>query len=317
MTYEQAPDPYVSWWQRLQDPVLNELLILAEAHNLDLKIATMQVMQAQAAQTRCASTAPLEALREQLYSTWIARSTETAKNYIELRGLQQRHKLYQARIDAVQTESQLIQELRQRGAISDKALSEALLDQLALHAELPMLELRISTAIHRISVLIGCYPEDLLEYLSCEAPAIQLPCEIPTACDSKLLDCHPDILKAEKDFETSLPRFFLQGLKCGKFVTQELLYRYQKTVLETFEGLENAIAAYYLGQQKLHYLEESCRIQAQSLAQEKTLYEQGVNDYISFLNTSRRAFLAQDLLIQGQVEQLVNYVMVYKALGGN
>lgn len=319
---------FVTWWQRLEDPILNQLLVLAEAQNLDLKIASMQVLQARASPRSYVSMAREEALEEQLCSTWVALSTETAKNYIELRGCQLRRKLYQARIDAGETEEQLTQQLRQRGVISDKALSEATLDQLALHAELPVLELRISTAIHRISVLIGCHPEDLLEYLCCETPLPALPSSVPMPCSSGLLGQHPAILKAEKDFETVmeqapfgitalLPRFLLQRLTCDKPATQELLYRYQKTVLETFEGLENAIAAYCLGEQRLHYLEESCRIQAHSLAQEKLLYEQGVNDYISLLNTSRQAFLAQDLLIQGQVEQLLNYVMLYKALGGN
>ncbi len=304
----------LTWWDQLGDPVLNELMRLAEVQNVDLKIAATRVSQARS---------QVEVLEEDFCATWVTLSAEVAKNYIELRGSQRRLSLLETKISEGEKQAQLMQDLKQRGVISDKAFSEITLDQLSMQAEHPMLELLVSNAIHRISTLLGYAPGDLFEYLSCPNPLPQLPCCLPIGLPCELLQRRPDIRKAEQELiatqQTSpllialIPRFLVR--ECNQPTAQEAFYTYQKTVLEALEEAENAISAYTQGQQKLCYLEESCRILEQSLTQESLLYQQGVNDLLSYLKISKETFSAQDLLIQGQVEQLLNYVSVFKALG--
>jgi multidrug efflux system outer membrane protein len=46
MTMQAGPCDGLNWWERLDDPVLNELITYAFDQNLDLRIASMRVLQA-------------------------------------------------------------------------------------------------------------------------------------------------------------------------------------------------------------------------------------------------------------------------------
>lgn len=430
----QSDIPYTetsscTWWEHLEDPVLNELMLIAKEQNLDLKIAAMRVLQARAQANgkkgdlyphidasinydyiayqkksfenvisrKClknekfsfyefgfdaeweldlfgmtaheiyALTARQEALEANLSAIWVTLSAEIAKTYIELRGYQLRLNLLQTQIETRDKEIELIQQLRERGVVDDKAVTEIKTHALAMRAELPSIELRISNAIYRLSILLGYSPGELLSYLACPHPLPLLPCLPSIGIPSELLKRRPDIRKAERELAAAaeqtasaiaalFPRFSLRGfigdittnvgsifnpssltgaigpqilvpifnskllmqdVEYNKLATQEALYTYQKVVLEALEESENALAAYIQGEKKHALLNESFQFLNQVSAQEMLRYQQGVNSYLSFATSSKKAYSAQDLLIQSEVEQLLNYVSIYKALGGD
>jgi len=82
---------------------------------------------------------------------------------------------------------------------SDIELQQAR-DQLCLFdAQRPLFQLSIDRTIHRLSILLGYYPEDLFCELSTPCSLPVLPCELSIGIPSELLRRRPDIRKAERD----------------------------------------------------------------------------------------------------------------------
>lgn len=162
-----------------------------------------------------------EAVQEDLSAIWVTLSAEIAKNYVELRGLQNRKQLLLEKVKIQKEAFGLNQELKNRGLIKTQELNQIIAEQNTLEAELPTIQLSISKAINRISILLGYNPGDLSEYLSCYQP-LQLPCNAPIGLPSELLQRRPDIRKAERELASAtekigsaiaslFPRFSLWG----------------------------------------------------------------------------------------------------------
>ncbi len=168
-----------------------------------------------------AAKAHAEGIEEDLSGVWVTVSAEIARNYVELRGLQSRRELLLERVEIGSQELTLNEELKSRGLIKTQDLNQLIANQSTLEAELPNLQLNISKAINRISILLGYNPGDLAEYLSCYQP-IDVPCTAPIGLPSELLQRRPDIRKAERELASAtekigsaiaslFPRFSLWG----------------------------------------------------------------------------------------------------------
>lgn len=308
-----------------------------------------------------------EAVQESLCAIWVTLSAEIAKNYIELRGLQQRLEIAKRNID-VQTEVlQLTEELIDRGVVNESDYRSAQAEWNALKGELPLIELNMARASHRLSILLGLAPGDLCDGLSASNP---LPC-LPAACaigmPSELLRRRPDIRKAERELAAAtervgsaiaalFPRFSLRGflgdisthagsifnpssatafvgpqllvpifnsrlllqdVNYNKRATQEALLIYQKTVLEALEESENAIASFHFEEQRQLFLSEAHQKHLKALELAESLYQNGVIDSFALIKAKKAALLAEQSQLQSQIELLINYVSIYKALGGS
>lgn len=169
-----------------------------------------------------AAEAKVEASEASLCDIWISLSAEITRNYIELRGLQQRRALLHRNIEQLRDSAHLTKELLAIGMASkiDIIQAEEQLSQLA--AEKPLLDLSIDKAIHRLSVLLSHPPGELFNEL-CEVQALpRLPCEKPIGLPSELLRRRADIRRAERDLAAAtedigtavaalFPRFSLFG----------------------------------------------------------------------------------------------------------
>ena len=307
-----------------------------------------------------------EAVQETLCGVWVTLSAEIAKNYIELRGLQQRLQIMKNAIDTKAQAMELTQELLERKVVNESDYSLIQAEWSALKAELPSIELSIARAIHRISILLGYSPGDLYDCLSTYYPLPELPCQFSIGIPSDLLRRRPDIRKAERELAAAtervgsaiaelFPRFsllgflgeistkagslftpnsatwyagpqilvpifnsrlLLQAVNYNKLVTQEALYTYQKTVLEALEESENAIASFRLEKECLQYLVDAYQYNQNALGFAEELYQRGVNDNFEVAKAKQSLFSAEDAKIQSQVSLLLNYVSLYKALGG-
>jgi multidrug efflux system outer membrane protein len=102
----------------------------------------------------------------------------------------------------------------------------------------------------------------------------------------------------------------------NKIKVEQALIQYQKKVLEALEETENAIAAFHYGMKKVQYLEDRKNSSHDAYFMVLQLYESGLKNYLE-VQTNQRTFLAADEeFLQGKVDLLLNYISLYKALGG-
>ncbi len=307
-----------------------------------------------------------EATQEELCGVWVTLSAEIAKNYIELRGFQQRLHSNQRSIQTQEYAVKLTQELIERGILNNGDLSKTEAEWSNLKAENPLIELNIHRAIHRLSILLGYAPGDLFECLQVASGLPQLPLEQPIGMPSDLLRRRPDIRKAERELAAAtervgsaiaglFPRFSLNGfigdittnagslfkpasatwfaapqllipifnsrllmqdVDYNKIATQQAIYNYQKKVLDALEESENAIASYRYQDERSKHLAEAYQKYNKAFEFSQELYHQGITDYLAVITSEKALSLSEGVLIQSQVEQLLNYVSLYKALGG-
>ncbi len=111
-------------------------------------------------------------------------------------------------------------------------------------------------------------------------------------------------------------RLLLQDVQYNKLVTQEALYTYQKTVLEALEESENAIAALQSGQERFSYLNETYILNKKTSTLSEELYQTGVTDQFAITKANQTLAIANSTVVQAEVDLLLNYVALYKALGG-
>jgi outer membrane protein, multidrug efflux system len=111
-------------------------------------------------------------------------------------------------------------------------------------------------------------------------------------------------------------RLLQQDVNLNKIQTQQALYRYQKTVLEALEEAENAISSFHYELEKSRFLAD-----ARSLSQEAhmlsfQLYQKGLKNYLEVQTANLGAIAAERAYVQSQIELLMHYISLYKALGG-
>jgi NodT family efflux transporter outer membrane factor (OMF) lipoprotein len=111
-------------------------------------------------------------------------------------------------------------------------------------------------------------------------------------------------------------RLLKQDVCLNKIKAHQAALQYQKVVLEAFEETEGTIAAF-------HYeLERNAHLERVKIQSEQTyltlleLYRSGLRNYLE-VQVAHRSFLAaESAYLQGKVDLLVNYISLYKALGG-
>jgi multidrug efflux system outer membrane protein len=98
---------------------------------------------------------------------------------------------------------------------------------------------------------------------------------------------------------------------------QELaLANYEKTVLRSFEDVENALVSYAKEQVRHNSLEEARQTSQQSFDIANRLYANGLVNFINVLDAERSYYQAQNDLVQSDRDEAENLVSLYKALGG-
>lgn len=309
----------------------------------------------------CSLQAKLDASKEEFHDLWVSLTAELARNYIELRSLQQRLVLLNLNITSQAETLSLLQSLNQTGFRSTLEQNQAQSELSSFHAEKTQLERSIQKTIYRISVLLGYAPGELCEELGPTCSLPQLPCEKPIGIPSELLTRRPDIRKAEKEIAAAsemvasavaaqFPRISLRGfigdlgnfqsnsftwfagpqllapifnskaveqsININKVKAKQAVYAYQKTVLTAFEETENAIASFHAEMERSRYLANAEKFNQESFKLTEDLYNIGAKDYVDVLATQRHFLASQDASLQSQTALLLNYVALYKALGG-
>ncbi|MFA6914890.1 MAG: TolC family protein [Parachlamydiales bacterium] len=306
--------------------------------------------------------ARIHASEENYFNLWCTLTAEIARNYIELRGQQKQLQIIQNLIAANQDNVVLTEELVRIGIknTADRKISEEQFNR--MNARKPQVELAIQKSIHRLSILTGLYPSQLVCELTPLAPLPKLPCVLPVGIPTELLRNRPDIRKAEQDLAAAMeleesaiaslyPRFSIKGFigdistKCGSsgvyFITPQLLFplfnsrmlekdvemsktetqiallEYHKVILNAFEEVENALAALKSSQERKSYLQKALESDEEALYSISDLYNQGFNSYFEVLTIQQALYSSEEELLQINIELLLEYVSLYKSLGGS
>ncbi|PKR50572.1 efflux transporter outer membrane subunit [Thalassospira marina] len=133
-------------------------------------------------------------LREDVYRVVIA---DIIRNYITLRGTQQRQILLRNSLD-LQRQTRDIVDLRaQSGLASDLDLSRARAEVADIEATLPVLQTSIDRSINAIAILTGAQPGTYRDLLSRSAPLPEFDSAPPIGVPADLLRRRPDVRAAE------------------------------------------------------------------------------------------------------------------------
>jgi NodT family efflux transporter outer membrane factor (OMF) lipoprotein len=139
-------------------------------------------------------------------SVLLSAMAEVARNYVDLRGYQQRYQIAQSNLQSQRQTLELTQDRRRQGVVTELDVARAASQVAKTEAELPVLQRRGAEAIHRIATLLAQQPEALTAELSQAAPVPVPPPEIAIGVPAELLRRRPDIRRAERRLAAATAR---------------------------------------------------------------------------------------------------------------
>lgn len=144
------------------------------------------------------ATAQLQALEEARRSTWVSVMAEVARNYIELRGAQDRLKIARDNIRVQQDTLEITQQRYRVGLANELDISQASSLLTATKSQLPSLEVLERQRIYQLSLLLGQAPAALQAELLSPKALPRVSPEIPVGLPSDLLLRRPDVRQTER-----------------------------------------------------------------------------------------------------------------------
>jgi NodT family efflux transporter outer membrane factor (OMF) lipoprotein len=97
---------------------------------------------------------------------------------------------------------------------------------------------------------------------------------------------------------------------------EQALLTYQKTVLQSFSDVEDALVAYAQDQNRTKSLAESVSANQRAVSLSNQLYRAGLGDFLNVLTAERNLYSAQLEMTLSQSNVATDLVQLYKALGG-
>lgn len=246
-----------AWWRGFNDAELNHLVDAAVASNLDLRIATANLLQARALllgakadffpvvsmdasydnmkysraglfnstgfnrqeelytagfdsaweldffgrvrRSVQAATATVQSSRDSRRDVLVSLTSEVARNYFELRGLQNELAVLRRNADNEYETLKITQDRLDAGSGTDLDVARARAQWKINMAAIPPAEAAIAHAIHRIGVLTGRQPTALTAELEIAEPLPRLPEMVNIGSPEQLLRRRPDIRAAERN----------------------------------------------------------------------------------------------------------------------
>ena len=123
---------------------------------------------------------------------------DVAKNYIDLRGFQQRLQVARANLKTQQETLELTRVRFDAGLASDLEVAQSEGQVNATAAQIPILQSAIKSAAYRLDLLLGAQPGTLSDEFATETPIPALPPQAKVGLPLDLLRRRPDIRRAER-----------------------------------------------------------------------------------------------------------------------
>lgn len=277
---EEDPSCYL-WWETLNDPALSFLIQEAPDRNQDILLAALQSQD----------------LRNKAKSDV---NGEIARNVIEYRGLQMRLKILDENRKTQEEILSLNKELSDTGFydIAKENENKRILDSFA--AQRSLLVLSTEKNVFRLATLLNYPPRIIENILSQPQDLPDLKTDNPIGSPEDILYRDPSVTEARKLYRTAK--------------TKQSLYHYQKTVLDTLERAENALATFRHAKDKVAYAENAKNLKADTYRLITDLYNRGFKDTLDVLQAHQEVLSEEDSLIQTKVGLLVAYIEIYHAL---
>jgi NodT family efflux transporter outer membrane factor (OMF) lipoprotein len=105
-------------------------------------------------------------------------------------------------------------------------------------------------------------------------------------------------------------------LQLRKAQQREAAVTYQKTVLQAWHDVDNALTAYKAEQARRDQLTQAVAENRRALNLAQSRYQQGITDFLSVLDAQRSLLSTQQQLADSTATVSSNLVALYKALGG-
>jgi NodT family efflux transporter outer membrane factor (OMF) lipoprotein len=105
-------------------------------------------------------------------------------------------------------------------------------------------------------------------------------------------------------------------IKVEEALTEQALVRYEQTVLEAMEDVENSLVAYAEESSRREILEGSVEAAHKSAELVKVLYITGLTDFQNVLDMEKSLFEQQDDFATSEGSVTQNLIRVYRSLGG-
>jgi NodT family efflux transporter outer membrane factor (OMF) lipoprotein len=176
-----------------------------------------------------AADADRQAAEANLRDALVVVRAEIARNYIELRGVDEQIAIVESNVDMENELLDLVRARADAGLVSDLDVERQVAQLLTVRATLPDLDRQRLLAVHRIAVLTGDEPGALIHQLRRATGTLDVP-SIPAAVPSDLLKRRPDIRRAEAQIAAAyaragaaradlFPKFVITGLS-GRQATE-------------------------------------------------------------------------------------------------
>ena len=136
---------------------------------------------------------------EQRNDTLISLTAETARNYIEVRGLQRRAVLTEANIALLDHIANISKNRYEKGLTNRLDYERVDAERSTTKATLPGIYAALYRTIYALSVLTGQPPEALLSEMLCPKPLPAIPTCLTVGLRSDILRRRPDVRQAERE----------------------------------------------------------------------------------------------------------------------
>jgi multidrug efflux system outer membrane protein len=153
-----------------------------------------------------AAEADLQAAVEAKRDALVTLTAEVGRNYIDLRGLQQRISIAKSNLQAQKHTAELTRQRFEGGFASGLDVANARAQVATTASVIPLLEASARQVIHAISVLLGENPASLVGELSPVREIPSAPPSVPLGVPSELLLRRPDVRRAEAQVHAATAR---------------------------------------------------------------------------------------------------------------
>ncbi len=312
------------------------------------------------------ASAAVDASIEARHNTLLTSLAELARNYVQLRGLQESERIVRSNLSTAEQAVRLTDERVRGGLATDLDLANARAQAEATGANLPQLEAQELQAINAISFLLGEAPGAMGAQLETRKPLTPVPPTVPIGLPSELVSRRPDIRQADAQLHSAtadigvaeanfLPSVTLSGsvalqatqfsrvfdvnaltygvgpsisipifeggrltatLELRKEAAKEAALNYQRTVLQAFHDVDNALIAYRADQLRRERLIAQTVQSRRALQIANERYRNGLSDFLEVLTAQRTLLQADQDQASATTTVSTDLITLYKALGG-
>ncbi|MDP9097355.1 MAG: efflux transporter outer membrane subunit, partial [Pseudomonadota bacterium] len=312
------------------------------------------------------ASAQVDASTEARRNTLLTSLAELARNYVQLRGLQESERIVRSNLSTAEQAVRITDERVRGGLATDLDLANARAQLEGTGANLPQLEAQQLQTINAISLLLGAAPGAVAAELETKSPLNPIPPTVPIGLPSELARRRPDIRQADAQLHAatadigvaeanfypsvtlsgsvalqatqftrvfdvnaltygvgpsiSIPIFeggrLTRTLELRKEAAKEAALNYQRTVLQAFHDVDNALIAYRTDQLRRDRLAAQVTQSRRALRIANERYRNGLSDFLEVLTAQRTALQADQDLASATTTVSTDLVALYKALGG-